>query len=352
MECTDDKCKKKYDLACLEINIDAFKAYTQTYKRKWVCPECICSKPKTGNSETPVNIISTPMNNVNTQRGSQAKFSPTLSMDSTLLEELREFRSEMVARMDSQANAISLLINQFSETKTELDVIINKMRVLEDKILAQSIQGGQTGDITGVSHTRDSPPPSTPSTSTFAEVVSHQSTSPSNEPKKGYTYVKTQNVNKSGATKSAVLPDDTKHVTCARLDGDPTSHELEDEESGWSTVRNKKVKRQSKNVSVGTNTDLKAIQATERKKHLHVWRLHPETTLEAITDHVKSVCGSDIFIKVDKIKHKTERDYSSFIIGVPERCYDKLNNSEYWPINAEFDEWIWFRKSTKKTPNE
>lgn len=132
---------------------------------------------------------------------------------------------------------------------------------------------------------------------------------------------------------------------------EPPNDDAEKTESGWTTVGNKKYNRQLKEVRVGTNKELKAIQVSDRKKYLHVWRLHPDTTLEAIADHVKNVCDSGVQIKIDKIKHKIERDYSSFVIGVPEKCFDKLNQAEIWPMNAEFSEWIWFRNSNRTKPN-
>lgn len=93
------------------------------------------------------------------------------------------------------------------------------------------------------------------------------------------------------------------------------------------------------------------IQGSERKKHLHVWRLKKDTTTESLEEHVKNICGQGIAISVEKIKHKTERDYSSFIIGVPESKYDVLCQPENWAVNIEFCEGVWFRKTTNK-PNK
>lgn len=345
MECSNEKCKKRYDLECLEISTGTFGSYTQSFKKNWICPECVCSKPKVGNIETPIrsntlksdiNTYTTPMSFVSAQRGSKANFTPTVSNnDSDLLKELREFRSDMVARMDSQAQAINFLLNQFYQTKTELDNVVQIMKVLEEKIDAKQ--------TIAISH--ELPHNITPSTSTFAEVT--------NLPKTSSKNIRVEKVNKGGATKSTVLRENASCTTNLTMVDAPTVIEDGDKESGWTTVQNKKkIYKPPKNVKVGTNTALKAIQATERKKHLHVWRLHPDTTVEAITEHVKSICGPDSTFKIDKIKHKTERDYSSFVIGVSESYFDILNQADVWPKNAEFDEWIWFRKPTKRTNNE
>lgn len=82
----------------------------------------------------------------------------------------------------------------------------------------------------------------------------------------------------------------------------------------------------------------------ENKKFLHVWSLRPDTTEEAIIEHVTKKCGSED-VKIQKIVPKTKRDYSSFMIGVPESNFDKINNIECWPVNTKFKDWVWFRDS-------
>lgn len=350
MQCFNDKCMKKYDLKCLNIATAAFEAYTLAYKRNWVCPDCICLKPKYRNMETPVRNLTDldltttpPQSNVNTQRGSQAQFSPTLmdrDVDAALLVELRQFRSDIITRLDSQANAITELQYQFSQTKNDLENLVKIITVIETKV-------SQTQD-------HQSQRVATQEVTTFAEAVS-QKTKPNTQPKKiasSRPTAKKHNVNTSAAMKSTVPPAQN-NVTSESVPS-VQSKQGEDEEvnGGWTMVRNKKSNRVSKNVGIGKNTELKSIQATERKKHLHVWRLHPDTAEEAITDHIKSICGQDISLNVQKIKHKSERDYASFVIGVPEQMYDNLNKAEIWPVNAEFSEWIWFRRHSKTTVKE
>uniref|UniRef100_A0A2A4JWS0 Uncharacterized protein n=1 Tax=Heliothis virescens TaxID=7102 RepID=A0A2A4JWS0_HELVI len=325
----------------------AFNAYTLAYKKKWVCPDCICLMPKCGNMETPLRkdvtdltITTTPQNNVNTQRGSQAQFSPVMmdrDVDAALLVELKQFRSDIIARLDSQANAITQLQYQFSQTKNDLDNLIKIITIIENKV-TQS-QSHQSHQVITEEATTSSP-------ITFAEAVSLNAKP--TQHKKNASSQKTAKMYKvnTGVAIKPTVPTTQKDVA---KDSVPhmLSEQGEDEETGqggWTTVQNKKFNRVSKNVGIGKNTELKAIQATERKKHLHVWRLHPETTEEAVTSHIKSICGQDITLKVQKIKHKTDRDYASFVIGVPERMYDDLNKPEIWPVNTEFNEWIWFRK--------
>ncbi|KAJ8710061.1 hypothetical protein PYW07_009427 [Mythimna separata] len=351
MECSNEKCMTAYDLQCLKINRDAFKTFTLAYKKKWVCPECVCLNPKRGNIDTPVRGDSARLHttitpdNVNSQRGTRVQFSPTTSsdVDSVLLDELKQFRLDIMARLDSQANAIILMQDQYTQTKKDLDKLIKIMTVIEEKVnlqLARNIQSQTSSSIV-------LPPEeaSTSSHSTFAEAVNKNKTK---KPKKNnnnthsQSTAEIQNVNKCGATKSAT----TVLETQASYTGAPDVIEQSqrEEETGWTTVQYKKHNRLSKNVTIGRNTEIKGIVAMERMKYLHVWRLHPETTQEAMTDYIKNLCGPETSMKIEKIKHKTARDYSSFIIGVSEKHYTLLNNAEVWPLNAEFNEWIWFRK--------
>ena len=43
-------------------------------------------------------------------------------------------------------------------------------------------------------------------------------------------------------------------------------------------------------------------------------------------------------LKLIKLRHKIEIEYSSLVIRVPEKCFDKLIQTEIWPMNAEFGE--------------
>lgn len=111
--------------------------------------------------------------------------------------------------------------------------------------------------------------------------------------------------------------------------------------------KNKNVKI-STSIQKGGNTQIATFQAVEKKKFLHVWSLHPDTTEDAIAEHVSAVCGTKA-IKIEKLIPKTKRDYSSFMIGVPESKFENINNENSWPVNTQFNEWVWFRNFEKST---
>lgn len=85
-----------------------------------------------------------------------------------------------------------------------------------------------------------------------------------------------------------------------------TNREAGGNESHWTIVKNKQKRRQSKEVLRGKNTSITEIQAIERMKHLHVWRLHPETTVENLSTYVEAVCDSEVKVKIEKVNLKME----------------------------------------------
>lgn len=106
--------------------------------------------------------------------------------------------------------------------------------------------------------------------------------------------------------------------------------------NNWIEVKAKKYKYSRNDVKKGGNTSME-IQGIE-KYTLHVWRLKKDTTAENLENLVRRICGKKITIKIEKLKPYTERDNSSFMIGVPESGYEKLSKSEVWHLNVEFSE--------------
>lgn len=47
-------CTLSYDLLCANVSLQSFKNMTPSKKCAWLCQQCICGKPKIGNTNTPV----------------------------------------------------------------------------------------------------------------------------------------------------------------------------------------------------------------------------------------------------------------------------------------------------------
>lgn len=295
--------------------------------------------------------------NVNKRRGSRSKkYDSTPEFECLLLEEFREFKREIMQRLDLQSNSIKELQEICFSTRNELEELKINVRQLQGKFdekhLSSTPNQPRQAVITKSSSTNQRAMAEIASNievpiTTFAEATRKKTV------KYNLNLVNKQTKDTSGATKSGV-------ATLTAMEEQPyyqkPNHQLElhaDEEAvnEWTTVRKKK-SYQSKDILRGKNTEVVEIQGTERKKQLHVWRLTKETTIEKLTSHVKRICGPKEYVKIDKIKHKTERDYASFIITVTETMYNKLCQPELWPLNAELCEWIWFRRPKPKSIEE
>lgn len=123
MGCT--KCKRSYDLECVNLTKLSWDKFTIKFKQSWLCPNCVCSQPKTDNTATPVrnpalNIDENSCENVNTMRGSRA--APMLDSDTSvadLISEIRELRLE-IKDLRQNKNDICLLRQDFQDLKSEL----------------------------------------------------------------------------------------------------------------------------------------------------------------------------------------------------------------------------------------
>lgn len=357
MECSQEPCKKMYHLKCIAVTADKFASFTQDYKDNWVCPECTCAIPKRDNSNTPVrgsiilNKTFTPSSYVNTERGGRLNPNESvLDTESKILEELREFRLEMKARLDEQAREYTLLKNRFNKTETQLQELRKIMTVVQEKANKADILETKIIDLTKKNEQMEQMLSSKTKIPEIIEPIQHKV----HQPIVSFAQVVSQNQAKSVATKRTNLLANEEKVpninNNKKSNSEYTAENNKNTEGGDWTVINRKKSRYSKSeVKKGGRTNLVEIQGTERKKYLHVWRLQRETSSEKLENYVQNICGEDVPIKVDKIKHKTERDYASFIIGVPESKYNELCKPENWPVNMEFCEWVWFRKTAGKT---
>ncbi|XP_073959990.1 uncharacterized protein [Choristoneura fumiferana] len=378
MECSNEKCMKLFDLNCLALKLEVFEAFSAEDKSTWICPECVCCNPKHNNQDTPVGgdtpiLNRTFTNNVNTRRGNRVESSTTSFEIGTvtmaeLLNELRTFRFEVMKRLDSQEKSIQELQLIAEQTRIKLEKIFLDRRVDEVKnkgiiTIENKIEELEKGQHVTQQEIKTQ-------LKTFSEILLQKTTdSALNNP-----VIKKVEVNKCGATKPPImgLVVDIQNIEGREQEKEEDGKEdhegkekkeKEEEEEGkrengkkpengkkdndWKEVTNKKKARMSSHVKKGQNTNAITIKATERKKHLHVWRLHPETSSEALSSYLNTICGSDVVI--EKINHKTKRDYASFRITVAESVYNKLCQPEVWPVNTEFTEWIWFRKSNNNT---
>ncbi|PZC80613.1 hypothetical protein B5X24_HaOG214180 [Helicoverpa armigera] len=281
-------------------------------KSKWLCPECLSSTHKpVRNENTPTRRMIgldntlTDSSNVNKLRGSRLK-TADVSKEKTaheqeyVSEEELAFRLEVLSCLEQQTNAIKRIEEVCCNIKTEFeDLRKANMRVLEDKILTIESLQSQIKVLTS----RNLQLENLINTSQESQVTGTSSLDKNEFPiiaKQVNNSVKNSTTHSDKIKKSGVATKSTKTAEQVCYDEVPRKKDLIDadsknestaEESGWTVVQRKKGKFQAKKVEKGQNSGISDLQAMERKKHLHVWRLHPETTVDMLTAHVKKVCG-------------------------------------------------------------
>lgn len=368
MECC--QCKKVYHYKCLSMTTERFDNFTQEEKDNWVCPDCVRRVPRGDNTDTPIRG-STPLNQtftpilstyeyVNKKRGGGGvggagtkcadPDDSVLGVDKKLLDELREFRREMEFRMDSQKKEYEMLESRFGRTEAELCEIKKILRVFEEKAnKVDELERLNSDLIKRNQQLETSLTMASPATSqlSFANVA--KKNIPINTEANKQSVAMKQASGPQPASES-VTESRTSAVQqgCINTEADhlriPVRAEIE--KDSWTVVKKKQRRYPATEVKKGGNKSEGGIQGMEKKKFLHVWRLKKETTIDNLQKHIESVLGEGIPVKIEAIKHKTERDYASFIIGVPESQYDKICHQDCWAVNIEFCEWFWFRPST------
>lgn len=303
---------------------------------------------------------------VNTERGSRKpNVSYKAAKEDSIMEAIRELRLEMKVLMDNQIKEYEILRYRFINTETELKELRKEMKVLQEKVDKVQILEAKVDNIVRKDGKLESN-----TVGVSPKIDKNEKAYLQKETIQSFAAVANQNQNRvvinkfptkqvSVASKPSNKPTTEKSTTVKEIpepkQGRNNSEQIienEDiepqKEGNWTTVNRKKKSRYpNTEVKKGGSTSAVEIKGTERKKFLHVWRLHKETTIENLEKYVKNICGQEVPVTVERIRHKTERDYSSFIIGVPESSYDTLYQSDNWAINIEFSEWVWFRRTTK-----
>lgn len=347
MECSQEKCKKVYHLQCLSLPKERFEELSVDFKNTWICPACKCNTPKLGNTETPVrgtvlNKTFTPGYFVNTQPRGARQIEETMIEDNNVevLRVLRELRLEMKNQQEAQVNNILKLQEQLNIIQVEIKDIRKNMSVMEEN----------TRKLDRIEKLLK----------TNAHQEGLQSTLQEN------TSINTENLvpltfaNVTKQRKAEVVTPSSPTMECratkpakVRVEPSANAEEIElNNEGDWKTVNRTRKKYPKGEVKKGGCTNSVEIQGSERKKFLHVWRVMKDTSVESMEAFVKKICGETAEIKVTSIRHKTERDYASFIIAVPEKMYETLCEPEHWPVNIEYCEWVWFRRDNPKSDDQ
>jgi hypothetical protein len=99
----------------------------------------------------------------------------------------------------------------------------------------------------------------------------------------------------------------------------------------------------------GSKPGSKSCSGVEKRRSLHIWSLHPDTTVSGLTDYVKESVGD---VKFEVIKLNTKNKYSSFRITVPESSIGHFLVPEIWPVDSIVNEWRWNKLASPHTTSK
>ncbi|XP_058978629.1 uncharacterized protein LOC131802430 [Musca domestica] len=105
------------------------------------------------------------------------------------------------------------------------------------------------------------------------------------------------------------------------------------------------------NPSAAVNADdpssSNQLVVVARRKTVFISRLHPETSIVNIRNYMKSKLRdvSDNDLNIFKFKSSQERDISSFKITVPNRLFNTVVSSSFWPDDILVKEFVFRERS-------
>lgn len=96
--------------------------------------------------------------------------------------------------------------------------------------------------------------------------------------------------------------------------------------------RNQQTKPRSNAPLIGSNIDENCpVRVAPKKAFLHVYRLHPEMTIEEVKKFLQANFPE---VEVEKLNSLHPKLYSSFKVTIDERNFDKAWNPNVWPAGA------------------
>lgn len=143
-----------------------------------------------------------------------------------------------------------------------------------------------------------------------------------------------QKIKASVATKPAIYT--TIDPTVEILDS--TKHD-QVSDNDWKKVVHKRSQKR-KIVSGSGKTD-DELQTVEQLRYIQAWSFKPETTVQNVVNYINKLEHCTEYF-VEKRTIKTDR-FSSFVIGFPERLYEKLSSPSSWPPLVKVSDWFLVR---------
>lgn len=157
--------------------------------------------------------------------------------------------------------------------------------------------------------------------------------------------------------KNALKPRDGPHISSSKNDyAIPVSSAagtVRKSENDWQVAINRK--RSSRKIVFGLkeegseNGKPSKIKAVTKLKHVHVYRLHPETTVEEMKQNLVDLVPT---VECSLLPSKYPDLYASFKITVIEQHFSTIMNPELWPMGTCIREFFLPRDKRQSTKPE
>ncbi|PZC79692.1 hypothetical protein B5X24_HaOG216092 [Helicoverpa armigera] len=370
LKCT--KCKVGYHYSCVNITSAQYSDKQSQLKSKYKCDSCLNITQRVRvTDDTPVRGMNTRSSSMEKQQFSQSMENNSnmegisLVIQKTIQDNMSGFLEMVKEIIATNINAletkliheikttVSDLVHENSQLRRDLNTASKKCVTLEDeiKVLKSERRNNTHQEVNTSSSEIKLPAKSVPKSQNIPQEiikVVNMNSSPAllSQPFQSAARARADDGNAvlvaaaAAPVRPAPLQSQPLEATYASVAKSAAGAETY---SSWTEVKRKNpIKR-------GGNSMVVSIKAIERKKYLHVWRLDKATTEENLLEYIKKLIGEDSEITIEKLKPKTERDYASFKIGLIESKFNKLCDSEVWPLNTEFSEWIFFRRPTSNS---
>ncbi|KAJ2937641.1 hypothetical protein O0L34_g19313 [Tuta absoluta] len=124
----------------------------------------------------------------------------------------------------------------------------------------------------------------------------------------------------------------------------PTGNESADRD--WQVQTSKRSKKKRRSVLVGAGATNDKLQTVEKQRHIQIWQLKPDTTVENIQNFLNTIVKSDGY-EVKKRNIKSTR-HACFIIALPESIYDAISSPSVWPAGVCISDWFLYRPRAQR----
>lgn len=111
-----------------------------------------------------------------------------------------------------------------------------------------------------------------------------------------------------------------------------------------------------KNTIIGTNVNANELSSVEARKWVFVSQLHPSTTDQSFGDYVKKRLNDQdnslkiqAFALVPKDRDRSELNFISFKLNIPESSFDAVLNPDIWPKGVIVREFINDQRRRRQT---